>query len=59
MTTSFRIRRSARAPAPSQQSFQAIPLVNVLMNLLARRQRRNVPMPDPDWERNEPMSGLS
>lgn len=62
MTTSFRIRRRSRAPASAHSqhsSFQAVPLVNVLMNLLARRQRRSVPIADPNWEREEPMSGLS
>ncbi|MDQ7988677.1 MAG: hypothetical protein REI09_03495 [Candidatus Dactylopiibacterium sp.] len=52
-------RRRDRVPA---QAFEAVPLVGVLMSLLGRRHKRAQPtrVPhDPDWDRDDPMTGLS
>ena len=48
--------RPPKSPAPA---FQPVPLVNVLMSLLGRRKRKLRQTINPDWERDEPMTGLS
>lgn len=47
----------ARRRAIPAESFQPVPLVRILLSLLSARRR--VQPPDPEWERQEPMSGLS
>ncbi len=45
-------------PGFERKPFEAIPLISVLMTLFTRP--RQPPVPDnPDWERDEPMTGLS
>ncbi|MBS1208563.1 MAG: hypothetical protein H6R19_961 [Proteobacteria bacterium] len=51
------LRRPALHPASPQ--FQPMPLVAMFLNLFGRRARKT-PLPQNlDWEREEPMSGLS
>lgn len=47
----------ARRRAIPRETFQPVPLVRVLLSLLSSR--KAAPPSDPDWERKEPMSGLS
>ncbi len=47
----------ARRRAIPRETFQPVPLVRVLLSLLSSRKAAR--QPDPDWERHEPMSGLS
>ncbi|NSL55730.1 hypothetical protein [Uliginosibacterium aquaticum] len=49
----------ARRPKTPFSAFQPVPLVSVLMSLLGRRKRKLRAKADPDWERDEPMTGLS
>lgn len=50
----------ARRPKPAAPAFQPVPLVDVLMSLFGRRRRKiRKSAVNPDWERDEPMSGLS
>lgn len=56
--TRIRLARRRRPPGYSPEPFQAIPLINVLMSLFPRTRPRPIPY-NPDWERDEPMSGLS
>jgi len=40
--------------------FQPMPLVAVFLSMIGRRPRKPAPLPqNVDWERDEPMSGLS
>lgn len=48
--------RPAKRPV---SAFQPVSLVNVLLSLLGRRKRKLRAKIDPDWERDEPMTGLS
>ncbi|MDP5239031.1 hypothetical protein Q9Q94_05785 [Uliginosibacterium sp. 31-16] len=52
------LHRSARAPTPPSR-FQPMPLVSVFLSLIGRRNRKPRAMPNPDWEQDEPMTGLS
>jgi hypothetical protein len=49
----------ARRPKTPFSAFQPVPLVSVLMSLLGWRKRKLRAKTDPDWERDEPMTGLS
>lgn len=53
--TAYR-RAASRTPLPH---FQPQPLVQIFLNLIGRRSRK-APLPqNVDWERDEPMTGLS
>jgi hypothetical protein len=54
MTPNLSPRRAAPSP-----SFQPISLAKVLLNLFGRRKLRPRTPVNPEWEREEPMSGLS
>ncbi|MET7015810.1 hypothetical protein [Uliginosibacterium flavum] len=51
------LRRSASRSASAR--FKPMPLVAVLLSLIGRRAPRRCAAPDPEWERDEPMTGLS
>ena len=54
----MRVRRHSSAIRPAER-FEPMPLVAVLLSLLGKRVRK-APLPqNVDWERDEPMSGLS
>lgn len=52
-------RRHTTPPSSSPARFQPLSLASVLMTLIGRRRSRAHPRPSPDWERDEPMTGLS
>lgn len=55
--TAYRRRTVSRAPVAH---FQPLPLVAVVLRMFTRKSRKPVPLPqNKDWERDEPMSGLS
>lgn len=49
-------RPASRSASPR---FRPMPLVAVLMALIGRRTSKQRAAPDPEWERDEPMTGLS
>ncbi len=52
-------RRSVSRPS-SPSRFQPMPLVAVFLSMLGKRSRKPAPLPqNVDWERDEPMNGLS
>lgn len=54
----FLAPRHKAPPGVHRRPFEAIPLISILMSIFSRPRRPPVP-DNPDWERDEPMTGLS